>query len=212
MKQDHRSPIKGATAYVVDDDASVRKSLCWLLETEKIATRAFASAEDFLKAWSSDLTGCILVDVRMPTRSGLQLQRDLNRCQNLMPVIVLTGHADVPIAIQAMKQGAYDFIEKPYSDSELLASVTTALELGRELSHAELERDAIVRLLESLTDRETEVMQLVVEGSTNKAVAARLGISEKTVEVHRARVMEKTAARTLSELIRISLLANNLTG
>jgi RNA polymerase sigma factor (sigma-70 family) len=204
--------MKVATAYVVDDDASARKSLCWLLETENIATRAFASAEDFLEAWNSDLTGCILVDVRMPTRNGLELQRDLNQRQNLMPVIVLTGHADVPIAIQAMKQGACDFIEKPYSDKDLLASITSALELGRELSRAENERGAILSSLESLTQRETEVMQLVVGGSTNKVIAARLGISEKTVEVHRARVMEKTGAKTLSELVRISLSANNPAG
>lgn len=192
--------------YVVDDDLSARESLCWLLNTEGIATRAFASAEACLEHWSSDWSGCITVDVRMPGKSGLQLQEELNSRHNLLPVIVLTGHADVPIAIRAMKLGAYDFLEKPYSDSELLACVKTALKLGREIDHAELERNRAEIAIANLTDREREVMCLVVEGNTNKAVAARLGISEKTVEVHRSRVMEKTAASSLSDLVRICLM------
>jgi len=192
--------------YVVDDDLSARESLCWLLNTEGIATRAFASAEACLEHWSSDWSGCITVDVRMPGKSGLQLQEELNSRHNLLPVIVLTGHADVPIAIRAMKLGAYDFLEKPYSDSELLACVKNALELGRAINHAELERNRAEIAIANLTDREREVMCLVVEGNTNKAVAARLGISEKTVEVHRSRVMEKTAASSLSDLVRICLM------
>ncbi len=192
--------------YVVDDDLSARESLCWLLNTEGIATRAFASAEACLEHWSSDWSGCITVDVRMPGKSGLQLQEELNSRHNLLPVIVLTGHADVPIAIRAMKLGAYDFLEKPYSDSELLTCVKNALELGREIDHAELERNRAEIAIANLTDREREVMCLVVEGNTNKAVAARLGISEKTVEVHRSRVMEKTAASSLSDLVRICLM------
>ena len=192
--------------YVVDDDPSARESLCWLLGTEGIASRAFASAQAFLEYWSSDYNGCIMVDIRMPGKSGLQLQEELNARHNLMPVIVLTGHADVPVAIRAMKQGAYDFLEKPYADEELLACVKTALELGREISDAEIEKTRAANALENLTEREREVMCLVVEGNTNKAVAARLGISEKTVEIHRARVMEKTAARSLSELVRICLI------
>ncbi|MDH3634130.1 MAG: response regulator [Gammaproteobacteria bacterium] len=192
--------------YVVDDDPSARESLCWLLGTEGIASQAFASAQAFLEFWSSDCNGCIMVDIRMPGKSGLQLQEELNARHNLMPVIVLTGHADVPVAIRAMKQGAYDFLEKPYADEELLACVKTALELGREISDAEIEKTRAANALENLTEREREVMCLVVEGNTNKAVAAQLGISEKTVEIHRARVMEKTAARSLSELVRICLI------
>jgi RNA polymerase sigma factor (sigma-70 family) len=142
----------------------------------------------------------------MPGKSGLQLQEELNALHNLMPVIVLTGHADVPVAIRAMKQGAYDFLEKPYADEELLTCVKTALELGREISDAESEKTRVASALENLTEREREVMCLVVEGNTNKVVAARLGTSEKTVEIHRARVMEKTAARSLSELVRICLI------
>jgi RNA polymerase sigma factor (sigma-70 family) len=142
----------------------------------------------------------------MPGKSGLQLQEELNARHNLMPVIVLTGHADVPVAIRAMKLGAYDFLEKPYSDDELLACVKNALALSREIDHAEIEISRLARALENLTDREREVMCLVVEGNTNKAIGVQLGISEKTVEIHRARVMEKTAARSLSELVRICLI------
>ena len=196
----------GQTVFVVDDDLSARESLCWLLNTEDIASRAFASAESFLEQWNPDLTGCITVDIRMPGKSGLQLQEELNARHNLMPVIVLTGHADVPVAIRAMKLGAYDFLEKPYSDDELLACVKNALALSREIDHAEIEKSRLARALENLTDREREVMCLVVEGNTNKAIGAQLGISEKTVEIHRARVMEKTAARSLSELVRICLI------
>ena len=142
--------------YVVDDDLSARESLCWLLNTEGVATRSFESAEACLEHWSSDWRGCITVDVRMPGKSGLQLQEELNSRHNRLPVIVLTGHADVPIAIRAMKLGAYDFLEKPYSDSELLACVKTALELGQEIDHLELEKDRAAIAIESLTDRERE--------------------------------------------------------
>ena len=206
MSAQDQSASNPQMVYVVDDDLSARESLCWLLNTEGIATRAFASAEACLEHWSSDWSGCITVDVRMPGKSGLQLQEELNSRHNLLPVIVLTGHADVPIAIRAMKLGAYDFLEKPYSDSELLTCVKNALELGREIDHAELERNRAEIAIANLTDREREVMCLVVEGNTNKAVAARLGISEKTVEVHRSRVMEKTAASSLSDLVRICLM------
>ena len=198
--------------YVVDDDLSARESLCWLLETEDIETEAFNSAEDFLARWSGDWIGCITVDIRMPGKSGLQLQEELNARNNRMPVIVLTGHADVPIAIRAMKQGAFDFLQKPYSDDELLACIKGALALGREIDRSEHEKSVAAHAIENLTEREREVMCLVVDGLTNKAVAARLNISEKTVEVHRARVMEKTGASSLSELVRICLILKDRLG
>lgn len=192
--------------YVVDDDASARDSLCWLLATEKLRSRAFASGGEFLDDWSADWSGCITLDIRMPEMSGLQVQQELARRGNRMPVIVLTGHADVPIAIRAMKLGAYDFLEKPYSDDELLGAVRDALAHEREMDRAAHERGAAQQALEELTEREREVMRLVVGGMTNKAVAAQLGISEKTVEVHRARVMRKTGARTFSALVRFGLM------
>ncbi|MDH3763460.1 MAG: response regulator [Gammaproteobacteria bacterium] len=194
------------TVYVVDDDPSARDSLCWLLATEDLASSAYESAETFLDHWRGEWSGCILVDVRMPGKSGLQLQEELNARNNRMPVIVLTGHADVPIAIRAMKQGAYDFLEKPYSDDELLSSVKSALEQEREIISAETEKTRAARALEDLTERENEVMRLVVAGKTNKVIGVQLGISEKTVEIHRSRVMEKTGAGSLSELVRICLL------
>ena len=192
--------------YVVDDDASARDSLCWLLGTEKLRSHAFASASEFLDSWSADWSGCITLDIRMPEMSGLQVQQELARRGNRMPVIVLTGHADVPIAIRAMKLGAHEFLEKPYSDDELLDAVREALRHEREMDLAEHERVIARRGLAELTEREREVMRLVVDGMTNKAAAAELGISEKTVEVHRARVMRKTGARTFSALVRLGLM------
>ena len=194
------------TVYVVDDDASARESLCWLLGTVKLPNRAFASAGEFLDAWSADWCGCIMLDMRMPEMNGLQVQQELARRGNRMPVIVLTAHADVPIAIRAMKLGAHDFLEKPYSDDELLGAVREALAHERELDRAEHERGVARRALANLTERERQVMRLVVDGRTNKEAAAELGISEKTVEVHRARVMTKTGAGTFSALVRLGVV------
>lgn len=210
MNPDHQTIATQQTVYVVDDDPSARTSLCWLLNTEGIASRAFESAEALLEQWSSSWCGCIMVDVRMPGKTGLQLQEELTEMQSTLPVIVLTGHADVPIAIRAMKLGAYDFLEKPYSDDVLLACVKTALKQGQALDHVELEKIRAAVALRNLTQREREVMELVVEGNTNKSVAARLGISEKTVEVHRSRVMHKTAAKSFSDLVRICLILKEI--
>ena len=193
--------------HVVDDDPSARESLCWLLKTEGIPTRDFDSAEALLDSWSDSWRGCLTIDIRMPGKSGLQLQQELEALGNIMPIIILTGHADVPVAIRAMKAGAFDFLEKPYTDGELLRSICDALALDRERERSAAEKAAVRAQFERLTDREREVMSCVVEGLTNKSVADRLGISEKTVEIHRARVMRKTGSRSLSELVRRSLLA-----
>lgn len=206
MITDHQTSDTQQTVFVVDDDPSARTSLCWLLKTENIVSRAFDSAETFLDQWNSAWTGCITIDIRMPGKNGLQLQEALNARNNLLPVIVLTGHADVPIAIRAMKLGAYDFLEKPYSDQKLLACVKTALQLGQKIDHLELEKITAADAIRNLTEREREVMCMIVEGNTNKSVAAELGISEKTVEVHRSRVMHKTAARSFSDLVRICMI------
>ena len=194
--------------HVVDDDPSARESLCWLLGTEGIPTRDFDSAEALLDSWSDTWRGCLTIDIRMPGKSGLQLQQELGARGNVMPVIILTGHADVPLAIRAMKSGAFDFLEKPYSDDELLHSVNAALALDREQGRSAIEKSGIRAQFEQLTRREREVMVCVVEGLTNKSIAARLGISEKTVEIHRARVMRKTGSDSLSELVRRSLIAD----
>jgi len=205
MTVDEPESKRQQTVYVVDDDASARDSLCWLLGTEKLSSRAFAAAGEFLEAWSADWCGCITLDIRMPEMNGLQVQQELSRRGNRIPVIVLTGHADVPVAIRAMKLGAFDFLEKPYSDDELLNAVRNALAHERELDRSEFERGDALRALAELTERERQVMRLVVDGKTNKEAAAELGISEKTVEVHRSRAMSKTGARTFSELVRLGL-------
>lgn len=206
MKSRSDEKSRRQKVYVVDDDASARESLCWLLDTEGIETESFDSAESFLEHWSPDWAGCITVDIRMPGKSGLQMQATLNELDNRLPIVVLTGHADVPIAIRAMKQGAYDFLQKPYSDEDLLACVNSALDLERDTYRSQRDRLAAANAFEHLTDRERVVMRLVIDGSTNKSIAAQLGISEKTVEVHRARAMEKMNAKTLPELVRIGML------
>lgn len=195
--------------YVIDDDLSVSHSLCWLLESMAIESVAFSSAEDFLEAYSARWQGCILMDVRMPKMNGLQLQKILRSKGCSMPIIVITGHANVTMAITAMKQGAYDFIRKPYSDEVLLKSVQSALaHYAKHLEETEYRNEAISSI-NDLTAREREVMELVVEGCQNKVIANKLGISEKTVEAHRSRVMHKTGAKSLSELVRIALIADS---
>ena len=192
--------------FVVDDDNSARESLTWLLNTEGIETESYASAEAFLDNWSADLAGCITADIRMPGKSGLQLQAKLNELGNMMPIVILTGHADVPVAIRAMKQGAFDFLQKPYSDEELLTCVNNALHLENDIYLSQQNLLVAIDDYRQLTERERAVMGRVVDGLTNKLIASELGISEKTVEVHRARMMEKMGAKTLSELVRIGMV------
>ncbi|MFT5112805.1 MAG: FixJ family two-component response regulator [Parasphingorhabdus sp.] len=189
--------------YVVDDDASVRNSLCWLLGTESIKTMSFPSAKDFLLEWSRDWHGCITLDVRMPEMNGMQVQEVLNQRNNTLPVIIVTGHADIRMAIQAMKLGAYDFIEKPYSDKDLIRTVRKAMQKDLDTSSRKNEMVEIQDRLAMLTPRESDVMDLVVDGATNRAIAEKLEISVKTVEIHRARVMLKTESETFSDLIRL---------
>ncbi|WP_374495291.1 response regulator transcription factor [Zoogloea sp.] len=187
--------------YLVDDDEALRDSLAWLLESQGFKVAAYASAEDFLKAWRPEFNGCLLLDVRMPGMSGLELHERLRAQYSTLPVIFITGHGDVPMAVSALKKGAVDFIEKPFNDTELLRLVSQCL-VSEQEHRARRRQDAEVsRRLDQLTQREREVLDLIIAGKLNKQIADVLGISIKTVEVHRARVMEKMAAQSLAELV-----------
>lgn len=188
--------------FIVDDDEAQRDSLVWLLESHDYAVKAFDSAEAFLVAWHEDFTGCLILDIRMPGMSGFELFEELARRQSLLPVIFITGHGDVPMAVSALKKGAVDFIEKPFSGEEMLRLVAHSFE--RERTGRARRRSGVdaARRIASLTAREREVLDLIIAGKLNKQIADVLGISIKTVEVHRARVMEKMAVKSLASLIR----------
>lgn len=187
--------------YIVDDDEALRDSLVWMLESSGYVVAAFDSAEAFLAAWRESMSGCLVLDVRMPGMSGLELFEELGRRRFTLPVIFITGHGDVPMAVSALKKGAADFIEKPFGDQEMLRLIEQCLEQERSSrSKRKLEADT-VRRLDHLTQREREVLDLIILGKLNKQIADVLGISIKTVEVHRARVMEKMGAHSLAELV-----------
>lgn len=197
----------GATVFVVDDDQAMRTSLQWLIESTGMAVETFASADEFLGHYVPGRAGCLLLDVRMPGMSGLDLQGYLAREGYRLPVIIITGHGDVAMAVKAMKSGAVDFIEKPFHDEDLLRSIRSALEHDERHRASRVVRAEIALRLAELTPREHEVMSMVTEGRSNKEVAAALGVSAKTVEAHRARVMEKMRASSLAELVRMALVA-----
>ncbi|WP_295442442.1 response regulator transcription factor [uncultured Thiodictyon sp.] len=195
------------TVYVVDDDQAMRTSLQWLIESTGMRVMTFESADAFLAGYYPGRAGCLLVDVRMPGMSGLELQAYLAREGYRLPVIIITGHGDVAMAVKAMKAGAMDFIEKPFHDEDLLRSINKALEQDQR---QRLDRAARAQLLERLADltpREHEVMGMVTDGKSNREIAAALGVTPKTVEAHRARVMEKMRADSLAELVRMALIA-----
>jgi FixJ family two-component response regulator len=195
------------TVFVVDDDRAMRDSLRWLLESVGLSVRTYATAAEFLGDYDATRPGCLVLDVRMPGMSGLDLQAELARRGAGLPTIVVTGHAEVSMAVRAVKAGAIDFIEKPFSDQLLLDRVRQALEIDRQDREVRGRREEARRRLETLTAREREVLGLVVAGKANKEIAATLGLSTKTVEVHRAHVMSKMAAESLAELIRVAILA-----
>lgn len=196
-----------ATVFVVDDDEALRESLGWLFESAGLRCKGYASAEDFLTEYRSEQPGCLLLDVRLPGGSGLDLQDELARQGPPPPIIVMTGHARVPTAVRALKGGAVDFIQKPFSDESMIDRVRRAIDLDRRTREERLERAHHLARLADLTPREREVMALVVAGKANKVIAADLGISHKTVEIHRGRVMEKLQVDSVAELVRLEVLA-----
>src|SRR3954471_6372891 len=193
--------------YVVDDDAGARDSLCALLESAGGAAEAYESARAFLDAYQPGRAGCLIADVRMPDMDGLELQEELNRRNAGLPVIVVTGHADVSLAVRAMKAGAVDLIEKPFDDELLLGTVKRALAQAHGAREQAAVADAAKARIGGLSAREFQVLELLVAGQPNKIIAYELDISPRTVEIHRAHVMEKMEAKSLSDLVRAAIAA-----
>jgi two-component system, LuxR family, response regulator FixJ len=194
---------KSPVVFVVDDDDAVRGSLRLLLKSVGLAAQPFGSAQDFLEHYSPDQPGCLVLDVRMPGMSGLELQQQLNVRGAVIPVIFITGHGDVPMAVEAMHHGAFDFLQKPFRDQDLIDRIQRALEKDRGYRQELRKREQIRERRDSLTPREQEVLELVTSGKANKVMAADLGVSQRTVEIHRARVMEKMGAASLAQLVRM---------
>jgi two-component system, LuxR family, response regulator FixJ len=191
--------------YVVDDDDGMRRALDALLSTVGYKTAVFSRPSEFLANFKADSPGCLVLDIRMPGMSGLELQRHLNRMGSMVPVIFITGHGDIPMAVQAMKEGAFEFIQKPFRDQDLLDRINHALKQDAGNRNTVARRAEVLHRLESLTPRERQVMDMVVEGAANKVIAIDLHLSERTVEIHRAKVMEKMGARSVAHLVKLHL-------
>jgi len=190
---------------IIDDDDGMRRALSLLLGTVGYATAAFAGPKEFLARFKPEEPGCLVLDIRMPEMSGLELQQHLNRSGCMLPIIFITGHGDVPMAVQAMKNGAFEFIQKPFRDQDLLDQINHALQHDAQNRQGVARRADVLRRLESLTPRERQVMDMVVEGAPNKVIAIDLGLSERTVEIHRAKVMEKMGARSIAHLVKLHM-------
>ena len=196
--------------HVVDDDEAMRDSMAFLLRAENFQVQTYADATDFLNALPQIKAGCVVTDVRMPGMSGIELLQRLRELKVSVPVIVVSGHGDVPLAVEAMKTGALDFIEKPFDDDVFLRAVRMALSAHAVDSQRQAQKAAINSRLESLSNREREVLEGLVAGHPNKTIAYDLGISPRTVEIYRANVMEKMQARSLSDLVRMALVGGLL--
>ena len=187
--------------FIVDDDQAVRDSLSMLVDTVGLRSKAYATAAEFLDDYRPDQSGCLVADVRMPGMNGLELQACLADRGIAIPVVIITGHGDVHMAVQALKAGAVDFVEKPFRDQELLDSIQRAITSDAKLRSEQSQRDKVRGRQDQLTEREREVMELLIRGKSNKEVGAELGISRKTVDFHRVRILEKMGANSLVELV-----------
>ena len=194
--------------FVVDDDEAVRNSLRLLLKSVGLAAAALPTAQEFLTTYRPDQPGCLILDVRMPGMSGIELQQQLNLRGAVIPVIFISGHGDIPMAVEAMQQGAFDFLQKPFRDQDLIDRIQRALAKDQTYRAELKERARIHERLASLTPREREVLTLVTRGKPNKVMAGDLGVSQRTVEIHRARVMEKMGAASLAQLVRMVMDLN----
>jgi FixJ family two-component response regulator len=191
--------------YIVDDDEAMRDSLKWLLESRGLKVELYSSGEAFFHAFDNGFCGCLVLDVRMPGMSGLDLYERLQARASTLPVIFITGHGDVPMAVSALKKGAADFIEKPFNNQDMLGLIESCLKKDLAAAARRAENASVTQRLDNLTQREREVLGLIVAGKLNKQIADDLGISIKTVEVHRSRVMEKMAADSVAELVQLVL-------
>jgi two-component system, LuxR family, response regulator FixJ len=198
--------------HIVDDDDGMRRALTLLVNTLGYETAAFALPSEFFAHFRPDAMGCLVLDIRMPEMSGLEVQEQLARRGCMMPIIFITGHGDVPMAVQAMKAGAFEFIQKPFRDQDLLDKINEALRLDAENRRNMAHRADVLHRLETLTPRERQVMDLVVEGDANKVIAIDLGLSERTVEIHRAKVMEKMGARSVAHLVKMHMVLQESNG
>jgi FixJ family two-component response regulator len=205
LGEDSEAAPAAPMVYIVDDDAGMRRALDLLLQTVGYKTAVFDGPREFLDTFNPNSAGCLVLDIRMPGMSGLEVQQQLNRLGSMLPVIFITGHADVPMAVQAMKEGAFEFVEKPFRDQDLLDRINHALQHDAENRTALARRAEIVRRLQSLTRREAQVMSMVVNGAPNKVIAIDLDLSERTVEIHRAKVMEKMGAKSIAHLVKLQM-------
>ena len=205
MSEKRQTGDAAPTVFVVDDDEGARNSLRFLLKSVGLPAATFNSAQEFLTGYAPSQAGCLVLDVRMPGMSGLELQQELNRRGAVIPVIFVTGHGDVPMAVEAVQHGAFDFVQKPYREQEMLDRIQRALAKDRANRQELQERDRIRARLATLTPREREVMALMTLGKPNKVMAAELGLSQRTVEIHRAHVMEKSGATSVAQLVRMAL-------
>jgi two-component system response regulator FixJ len=198
------------TVHIVDDDSDVADSMSMLLESTGLRTQQYHSAEEFLRNPIDHLMGCLILDVRMPDMNGLDLHQEIKRSNPNLPVVFVTGHGDVPMAVQAMKNGALEFLQKPFRDQEFIDCVNRALKTNSKALNGLNRRRSIQMRIESLTKREYEIMRLIAEGNITKVVAVKLNISPRTVEIHRARTMEKMQAKTLAQLVQMVVEAGDL--
>ncbi len=197
--------MREQTVFIVDDDQAVARSLRWLFETVQLQVETFSSAQSFLDGYDSSKPGCLVLDVRMPGMSGLDLQERLAAQRIHLPIIFITGHGDVQMAVRAVKSGAFDFIEKPFNDHDLLERIHKAISFDAVQRSQDTHRGQLRARFTSLTPREREVLDLVVEGKSNKAIANCFGLSAKTIEVHRAKMMEKMQARSVADLVKMAM-------
>jgi two-component system, LuxR family, response regulator DctR len=192
-----------STAYIVDDDAAIRDALMWLLKSRSVPAKAWPSAEAFLAEYDENMTGCLLLDIRMNGMTGMELMEQLQERSCRMPVIFLTGHGDVAMAVSALKRGAYDFVEKPFNDNDLVDRILEALDRDSKQRHEQASQASVESRLQSLTKREQEVMDRILAGKLNKIIADELGIATRTVEVHRSRLFDKMGVKSAVELAQL---------